>query len=543
MTTSQKGYFPELIIQLRALSRLIYVVTEEEDLFFKKFRNLVKKYSANSHVFDMSFGLVPLETFVKDWKDKRISNPNTMGIHEALEEIYKQDPKDGQNFYIITDPEIHLSDPMVCRRLLNLIYQIRNDDQNVKLVIFVSSRKFIPPKLARYIHVIEDKGLSAADILATLDRPCGALKIEIPANYAELFRGLTSYEIEAAVSYSIVTTLGTPWKNQSVIYPENIHEFRRQQIKKTGLIEYVDTSQVTLEHLGGTERFKEWVIRTQAAFTEKGRNFGIKIPKGVLLVGIWGTGKSLAAKVLGSQWGLPVVLLEIGKLRSSGLGDTEHNIYQVLKMVEAVSPCILWIDEADKSLSGGQASSVTDSGTTARTLGIFSTWIQETQLPISLVLTANSLTSFPVEFINRMTERFFFDIPSITERVEILKIHLKKINRDPEEYDLYKLAEASKKMVGREIEQAIEAALVDSFHAGLDQLDQDILERVLRRKPRMYNTMVDEVKELVDWVGWDVDADDGIKAKFASIPSRKDNKFIEGAFEIFDGDAAPATNA
>src|SRR5271170_6075894 len=146
----------------------------------------------------------------------------------------------------------------------------------------------------------------------------------------------------------------------------------------------------------------------RSVFTEEGRKFGLKIPKGVLLVGMWGTGKSLSAKTLGSEWGLPVVLLEMGKLRSSGVGDTEHNTYSVLKMVESVAPCILWIDEAEKSLSGGQSSAQSDSGTTARALGIFSTWIQETKLPIPLVMTANRLSTLPVEFVNRMNEKWFF---------------------------------------------------------------------------------------------------------------------------------------
>ncbi len=534
-----KGFAPDLVFHLRALSRLIYVVTEEEDVFFKKFRNLVKKFQAQVQVYSSTFGMVPLEHLLKDWKQRsHTTNPSLMSIHDALDEIYKYDPKDQQNFYIITDPEVHLTDVMVQRRLLDIIHQLHNDEHNVKLIIFLSNQKRIPAKIARYVQVIEDKGLSSEDIAMTLRRPCDALKIPIPDNHVEMFRGMTSFEIEASVSQSVVQSMENPSQVQEEIAPENIHAFRRSLLRKTGLLEYIDTSNYSQKDVGGTERFKAWADEMKDVFTEEGRQYGLKIPKGILLVGVWGTGKSLSAKTLGHEWKLPVVLLEMGKLRSSGVGDTEQNIYQALKMVESVAPCLLWIDEAEKSLSGGQSSAMSDSGTTARSLGIFSTWIQETNLPISLVLTANRLATLPVEFVNRMNERWFFDLPSADERIEILKIHLRKNGQDTDNYNFVQLTEAARDMVGREIEQSIEAALIKSFHAKMPYLDQDILVNVLKRKPRIVKTMTDEVKELTDWVGFDSDADDGIKARFASKPNRgKDGKFAGGAFEIIQGGA------
>jgi SpoVK/Ycf46/Vps4 family AAA+-type ATPase len=538
--TGPVGFADELVFHLRALSRFIYVVTEEEDIFLKKFKNLVKKNAQQTQVYSMSFGMVPLEHLTKDWKLRQHAvNANTMSIHDVLDEIYKLDPSDKQNFFIFTDPEVHLPDPMVQRRLLDIIHQLHNDEHNVKLLIFLSSRKYIPPKLARYIQVIEDKGLAAEDIAATLDRPCKALGIPIPDNHVEMFRGLTSFEIEAAVSQSVVLSMENPAASQEEIAPENIHAYRKNMLRKTGLVEYIDTSAFTMMDVGGIERFKAWAKDMKSVFTEQGRAYGLKIPKGILLAGVWGTGKSLSAKTLGAEWGLPVVLLEMGKLRSSGVGDTEANIYSVLRMVESVAPCILWIDEAEKSLSGGQSSAISDSGTTARTLGIFSTWIQETKLPISLCLTANRLSTLPVEFVNRMNERWFFDLPSLDERMEILKIHLRKNGQNPDRYSLIDLAEVAKDMVGREIEQCIEAALIKSFNASKEHLDQAILTTVLKRKPRIVKTMTDEVKEITDWVGFDEEADDGIKAQFASKPNRKGGKFAGGAFEIIQGGATP----
>lgn len=532
----QEGFAPELVFHLRALSRLIYVVTEEEDVFFKKFRNLVKKFASKIQVYTASFGLVPLEHLIGDWKSKKYeANQNIAGIHDALAEIYKFDPKDQQHFYIITDPEIHLRDDLVQRRLLDIIHQLHNDEHNVKVIIFLSNRKFVPPKLSRYIQVIEDKGLSSEDIEATLQRPCKALEIPIPANPAEMFRGMTTFEIEASVAQAVVKTMEDPARRQDEISERRIHEFRRGMLRKTGLLEYIDTSNLSHRDVGGLDRFKQWATETKVVFSDEGRSYGLKIPRGVLLVGVWGTGKSLSAKTLGAEWGLPVVLLEMGKLRSSGVGDTEQNIYVVTKLIESVAPCILWIDEAEKSLSGGQSSAMSDSGTTARSLGIFSTWIQETNLPISLVLTANRLSTLPVEFVNRMNERWFFDLPSDDERREILKIHLRKNGQDPDYYQFPPLVEASQDMVGREIEQCIEHALIKSFVARSPVLDAGILETVLRRKPRIVKTMTDEVREIVDWVGYDSEADDGIKAHFASKPNRAGGKFKGGAFQIIGG--------
>jgi len=234
---------------------------------------------------------------------------------------------------------------------------------------------------------------------------------------------------------------------------------------------------------------------------------------------VWGCGKSLSVKAMGNAWGLPVVSLEMGKLRSSGVGESEANVYRAIRIIEAAAPCIVWIDEAEKSLSGGASSAQSDAGTTSRTIGILSTWLQETTAPICMAMTANSLTTLPVEFVNRMDERFFFDMPNEEDRVDILKIHLEKNGQNPDDFDLAKLAEASRLMVGREMEQALGSAMIESYSAKKSGLDEDILATELRRKPRIIKTMVDEVKAVLEWVGYDPEADDGVRARFAGKPN------------------------
>lgn len=510
----------ELQFRLRSLSRLLYVITEEEDRFVLNLRDTVKQYADQTWVYSATYGLTPLAQYIRDWTSKQhAENTGTMSIHDALIHIYKADPKDKQHFYVITDPERWLADPHVVRRLLNIVHQGKQDNKTIKIMVFVGSRRVIPDKLSRYIEVLQDPGLTVEEITEKVTNASNVLSTPGVDHPETLFRGLTSYEIDRVLSQSVVRTRKSPQGPR--IDPKMVSDFRRQQVQKTDLVQQVDTDLYPFSTVGGANRFKDWAEKTRASWTEKGRNFGLKAPKGVLCVGVWGCGKSLSVKALGNAWSLPVIQLEMGRLRSSGVGESEANVYRALRIVESVAPCLVWVDEAEKSLSGGASSNQSDAGTTSRTIGILSTWLQETSAQVCLALTANSLKSLPIEFVNRMDERFFFTLPSEEERIDIMKIHIRKVGQNPDNFDLASLSELASGLVGREIEQAIGAGMVESFAANKDGLDEPILANEFRRRPRILKTMVDEVKELMEWVGYDPDCDDGIRARFASTPERK----------------------
>lgn len=520
----------ELLYHIRSLSRFIYFVTEEEDVFLKKLGPILKKFIARTWVFNAAFGLVPIEQLLRDWQTRSHTvNDKLHNIQDALEFIYKEDPKDEQNFYVITDPEEWLANKMVQRRMLNLAHQLHNDEHNIKITIFVGNQKYIPAKLARYIEVVHDTGLTPEEISRLVEHAATALSLPVPENAAEMFRGMTSFEIEASIAQSIVKTKKDPAAPKR-LDPQHIADYKRKQILKTDLLSFQDTSTVTADQLGGANRFKKWAKKTRAAWTPKGQKFGLRIPKGVLLVGIWGTGKSLSSKVLANLWGQPLVQLEMGRLRSSGVGDSEQNVYRALRIIENVSPCVVWIDEAEKSLSGGESSSYSDAGTTARTIGIISTWIQETKYPISIVMTANSLKTLPVEFVNRADQRFFFDLPSEEDRIDILKIHLRKYGQDHSYFPLAKLAEAARQLVGREIDQCVNTAMIESFNLEHPALSPDVLLEELKRKPRLVKTMEDQVNEIAKWVGYDEVSNDGIRALYAADPDR-----VHGSIKVILG--------
>jgi len=507
---------PDLLFHLRSLTRCIYFVTEEEDRTLKNLATTLKKQEDQTFVYNAIYGLIPIQQLIKGWASRsQQEDRETVNIHDALARITVDDPRGGQNFYIITDPERWLPDPQVQRRLLNLIHSLHADDRTIKLLIFVGPRLIVPQKLQRYMEVVHDPGLNETEITEIIQNVSAKLQITPPRNIAPAFKGLIGYEIDAAVGQSIIKTKKDP-KDPKRIDPKIIRDYKRRQLAKTDLISYVDVDQFTFDSVGGNARFKEWAAKTQASWTNEGQKFGLFPPKGVLAVGVWGCGKSLSVKAMGHAWRQPVVQLEMGRLRSSGVGESEANVYRAINLIESVAPCVVWIDEAEKSLAGNQSSAQSDAGTTSRTIGILSNWLQETTSQVCLAMTANSLKTLPVEFINRMDERFFFDLPSEEERVDILKIHLLKRGQDPTPFHLANLADLAINMVGREIEQAIGAALVDSFEAGADGLDEEILAKQLKGKPRIFKTMVDELQEVLDWVGYDPEANDGIRARFAS---------------------------
>lgn len=519
---------PDLVFHLRSLTRCIYYVTDEEDVLFKELEVTLKKHENKIWVFNGAFGMVPLKALINNWSNRQAPMASTAdNIQAALEQIYKDEPRDEQHFYIITDPERWLTDPNIQRRLLNVLHHLHNDIRTIKIMLFVGTRRVIPEKISRYMEVITDKGLSADRINQLVTETCGHLKKPAPKDPVKLFKGLTTYEIEACIAQSIIHTKKST--EGSHVSPSYVGEYRRRQLSKTDLVQHVDVSQFSFDQVGGQDRFKEWAMKTRNTWTEKGQSFGLKPPKGVLCVGVWGCGKSLSVKAMGHAWRLPVVSMEMGKLRSSGVGESEANVYRALRIIESVAPCIVWIDEAEKSLAGNQSSAQSDAGTTSRTIGILSTWLQETDAPVTLAMTANSLKTLPVEFVNRMDERFFFDLPNQQERVDILKIHLLKAGQDPGKFKLAHLAEKAKNMVGREIEQAILAAMTDSFDADKPALDEDILSEHLAKKPRVYKTMAVELQEVLQWVGYDEEADEGIRARFASKQRSESWKLLNPA--------------
>jgi len=242
---------------------------------------------------------------------------------------------------------------------------------------------------------------------------------------------------------------------------ELIAEEKKQIIKASGALEY-HSPQETMRDVGGLGQLKEWLRLREAAFGKDAREYGLPAPKGIALIGIPGTGKSLTAKTVAALWRMPLLRLDLGAVFGSYVGQSEENCRRALRLAEIISPCVLWIDEIEKGMSTGD----NDGGTSMRVMGTMLSWMQEKTRPVFVVATANDVSRLPPELLRRgrFDEIFFLDLPTRSERVEILDVHLRKRGRRPENYDLERLAAFCEGHVGAEIEQAVIEAMYRAFN-------------------------------------------------------------------------------
>jgi SpoVK/Ycf46/Vps4 family AAA+-type ATPase len=280
---------------------------------------------------------------------------------------------------------------------------------------------------------------------------------------------------------------------------QRVMEEKRQVIRKSGLLEYYPVEHA-LGAVGGLQNLKDWLHRRARAFSAEARAFGLPEPRGLLLLGVQGCGKSLTAKAIASQWALPLLRLDMGRVFSGLIGSSEENLRRAIRVAESAAPAVLWLDEIDKALSGSASSGLTDGGTTARVLGTFLTWLQEKTVPVFVVATANRVEGLPPELLRkgRFDEIFFIDLPDALERAEILRIHLRRRGRDPATFDLPQLAARSDQFSGAELEQVVVEGLHEAFSAGTELRDQHLLRAIAETVP-LAVTLREEVARVRDW--------------------------------------------
>lgn len=391
-----------------------------------------------------------------------------------------------------------------------LIRHIKNIAQKCvtknKSLIIISQSLDLPNELDKYISVIdiplpekEHIELKIKDLLEKASQRKD-LAEKFKTNYSndELehivtsFRGLTLNECEQVCTYCMI--------KHTCLDPEAISHQKKDIIRKSGLLDWIEVSE-NLENIGGLNELKDWLYKRTKAFTKEAVDYGLPPnPKGILLVGIQGAGKSLFARGVSSFWNFPLLKLDMGKIFSGIVGSSENNMRQVFKVAESVAPCILWLDEIDKGMSGSRSSSVSDGGTTSRVLGSWLTWMQENQSPVFIVATANDISNLPPELMRkgRFDEIFFVDLPSSAEREVIFNIHLNKRNRDINKFDLTLLAEESNNFTGAEIEAAIVSAMYEAFNQSREFNTDDIVESLNEIVP-LAVTMKEEIESLKLW--------------------------------------------
>ena len=396
--------------------------------------------------------------------------------------------------FALRDFHPYLKDPVVVRRLRDC-HRAFKESERPKNLLLLSPTLRVPTEIEAELAVVDFALPDRAEISSLLTQFSAAYGLEYTEeeldHFTEAALGLTYDETSYVLAKSLIRHRG--------FHIKTILEEKKAIIRKSGLLEYYETDE-RFGGVGGLPVLKDWLKKRQGAFSQKARDFGLPVPKGILLIGIPGCGKSLTAKAVGALWQMPLLRLDVGKVFSGLVGSSEENIRKVIATAEAVAPAILWLDELEKGFSGVQSSGQSDAGTTARVFGSFITWLQEKKSAVFVIATANDVSALPPELLRkgRFDEIFFVDMPTEFERADIFSIHIEKKNRDAEDFDIELLARSAKGFSGAEIEQAVISALYDAY------FDDDILntERLLRACKEVIPlsmTMKERIDDLRDW--------------------------------------------
>lgn len=481
----------EIEVLIRAKYPIIYVVSWEERRVEESVRRICGDLKRNLHTWSVTSGMRP--------PVQRTSGPDKPATLAAeLEALALVHEAPEHTVFFLRDFHAFLKDYRVVRLLRDLSFRLRTRAQTL---IIISPTLNLPVELEKDVTVLEFALPEAEEIEKTLEKVIEAVKDD-PKIHSKLKKqerelivksaqGLTLDEIENVFARSLVTKRGFDL--------DAILEEKKQIVRKSGLLEYYPATN-RLEDVGGLELLKGWLDQRDSAFTDKAKAFGIPAPKGVLLLGVQGCGKSLVAKAIAAAWHLPMLKMDVGRIFGSLVGQSEENMRRAIRISESVAPCILWADELEKGFSGVSGSGVSDSGTTARVFSTFLTWMQEKTKPVFLIATANDVTKLPPEMLRkgRFDEIFFVDLPDEKEREQIVDIHLKKRKRDPAKFDLKKLGTAMEGFSGAEIEQVVVGSLYTAFEAGRDITTDDLLAEAKVMVP-LSVMMEEEIDELRTW--------------------------------------------
>ncbi|MFA6318481.1 MAG: AAA family ATPase [Elusimicrobiota bacterium] len=479
----------ELEVLIRARYPLVYLVSWEEARAERMLAALGRRQGKKAFFW----------TFTQGFREAGGAlDPSTKDPQSALDFAEKSQES---ALFVLKDFHPYLQDPGIVRRLRDLVDSLKS---SYKSLILLSPVLVIPTELEKDLTVLDYDLPGPAELWALLKEVAGAakegakfqvnLQTEDVEKIIQAAMGMTLSEAENALAKAIVMDSKLAAADVDVILQE-----KKQIIRKARLLEYFEARE-EFGGIGGLGLLKDWIHKRGAAFSDKARQFGLPQPHGILLLGVQGCGKSLTCKAIASLWRLPLLRLDMGAVFGGIVGQSEENMRRAIRTAESVAPCVLWLDEIEKGLSGTQSSNFSDAGTTSRVFSTFLTWLQEKTKPVFIAATANSVNMLPPELLRkgRLDEIFFVDLPSAAERRDIWVIHLKKRGRDPVKFDLDTLAKASTGCSGAEIEQAVVEGLYEAFHAGRE-LSTDDLKRALAASVPLSRTMKEDIESLRQW--------------------------------------------
>jgi hypothetical protein len=470
---------------LRARYPLIYIPTPEEERVEGAIAAAAKRQGNRA-------------IYIWDFVDGYQGNPSDAGFAQrnplqALDLIEKV-PANAPAIFILRDFHRFLEDVAISRKLRNLARSLKSQPKNV---VLLAAGLSIPNDLSEVLTVLDFPLPTLTDIRTEIERMLAATGLPLSTKTLEEIvrscQGLSMERIRRVLSKAIATHGSLEIDDLELILAE-----KRQIIRQTQILDFVPASEAITD-IGGLDNLKDWLLRRGGSFSEQAREYGIPHPRGLLLAGIQGTGKSLTAKAIAHHWHLPLLRLDVGRLFAGLVGESESRTRQMIQLAEALAPCILWIDEIDKAFAGADGRS--DSGTTSRVFGTFITWLAEKTSPVFVVATANNIQSLPPELLRkgRFDEIFFVGLPSTEERKAIFEVHLNHLRpHNLAAYDLERLAYETPDFSGAEIEQSLIEAMHLGFSQNRDFTTDDVLESASQIVP-LARTAQDQVNFLQEW--------------------------------------------
>lgn len=450
--------FQKLILMIRAYYPVLYLHSYEYYRTKQKIKGIVELLrregkKVNYYQWDCVYGLVQILPDKTEKRIERMQNPL-----EVLAYILNSKKSGEKNIFVLDDINNHIDRDEV-KLMFRKIAEATNNNTHA---IILSSIYRLPAELEKYITVLQIPLPKRNELGEVLDIVAKQSKVKLKTNLRnrliDAALGMTSMEADLAYCLASVKD-GFDDKS-----PFTVSSEKEQIIRKSGILDYFPKNE-SLKDVGGMENLKEWLKKRQLAYDKEARDWGLKEPKGLLLLGVPGCGKSLIAKSIASSWNMPLLRLDVGKVFQGIVGSSEDNIRKAIATAEAVAPCVLWIDEIEKGLSGVQSSGATDGGVTSRIFSTILTWMQEKTAPVFVVATANNINQLPPELLRkgRFDEIFFVDLPSQKEKENIFSIHLQKNRQNVSSFALDILAQKAEGFNGAEIEECVKEAMFTAY--------------------------------------------------------------------------------
>ena len=450
--------FQKLILMIRAYYPVLYLHSYEYYRTKQKIKGIVELLrregkKVNYYQWDCVYGLVQILPDKTEIRIERMQNPL-----EVLAYILNSKKSGEKNIFVLDDINNHIERDEV-KLMFRKIAEATNNNTHA---IILSSIYRLPAELEKYITVLQIPLPKRNELGEVLDIVAKQSKVELKTNLRnrliDAALGMTSMEADLAYCLASVKD-GFDEKS-----PFTVSSEKEQIIRKSGILDYFPKNE-SLKDVGGMDNLKEWLNKRQLAYDKEARDWGLKEPKGLLLLGVPGCGKSLIAKSIASSWNMPLLRLDVGKVFQGIVGSSEDNIRKAIATAEAVAPCVLWIDEIEKGLSGVQSSGATDGGVTSRIFSTILTWMQEKTAPVFVVATANNINQLPPELLRkgRFDEFFFVDLPSQKEKENIFSIHLQKNRQNVSSFALDILAQKAEGFNGAEIEECVKEAMFTAY--------------------------------------------------------------------------------